>query len=99
MVLVSNDTTLTVGETAILACVSYSSGDEEITWSLNGQTVINSSLHTIYEEEVTQGGKVFKQSFLQLCGLTVSDAGGYTCLVREGQSTDNATITLNVSGE
>ena len=99
MVALSNDTSLVEGETVLLACVGSSRIDVDISWSLNGQTVQNSSLVTIYEEEVVQGSRTFKQSFLQLCSLELSDAGDYTCEVTNGQTTDNATLTLDVLGK
>ena len=92
----SNNTSLVEGETALLVCVGYSRIDVEISWSLNGQTVQNSSLVTIYEEEVVRGSRTFTKSFLQLCSMELSDAGDYTCEVTNGQTTDNATIALDV---
>ena len=96
VVAISNSSSLVEGETALLVCVGYSRIDVEISWSLNGQTLQNSSLVTIYEEEVVRSSRTFKQSFLQLCSLELSDAGDYTCEVTNGQTTDNATITLDV---
>lgn len=94
MVAISNDTSLEEGETALLACVGTGT---EISWSINGQTVVNTSRVTIYEEEVVQGSRTFKQSFLQLCTLEISDTGIYTCEVTNGQITANATVTLDVA--
>ena len=79
--MISNNTSLVEGETALLACVGYSVSGVDISWSFNGQTVQNNSLVTIFEEEVQRGSKIFKKSFLQLCGVVLSDAGGYTCVV------------------
>ena len=98
VVVISNDTTLSEGETALLACVGFGQPDVDITWRFNGETITNTSLITTYEEEVTQGGRVFKQSFLQLCSLALSDAGGYTCVVSNGLTTANATTQLSVTG-
>ena len=80
----------------MLVCVGYSRIDVDISWSLNGQTVQNSTLVTINEVEVVRDSRTFKQSFLQLCNLALSDAGDYTCEVTNGQTTDNATIALDV---
>ena len=99
VVAISNSTSLVEGETALLVCVGYSRIDVDISWSLNGQTVQNSSLVTIYEEEIVQGSRTFTKSFLQLCSLELSDAGEYTCEVTNGQTTDNATLIIDVLGK
>ncbi len=98
LVIISNDTSLLVGDTALLVCVGYGIPDLDIIWSANGEVVQNSSIVTIYEEEVLQGGKLFKQSFLQLCSLATSHSGVYTCSVNNGPSVINATTQLSVSG-
>ena len=97
LVVISNDTSLTVGDTALLTCVGYGQPDVQITWSRNGESIMNASLVSIYEEEVTQGGRLFKQSFLELCSLQISDAGNYVCTVSNGQATVNSTTQLFVS--
>ena len=99
MTVISNDTSLSEGDTALLACVGYAQSGVEITWSLGGETVMNDSLVTIYEEDIVEGGRVYKQSFLQLCSLQVSDAGDYTCFVRNSGNSANATTRLSVSGQ
>ena len=99
MVVISDDTSLIVGDTAFLVCVGYGQPYVEISWTLNGEVVTNDSLVTIYEEEVSQGGRLFKQSFLELCSLEVSDSGVYTCTVSNNETAVNATTQLSVSGE
>ena len=98
LVLISNDTSLTVGETALLTCVGYGQPNVEITWSRNGE-IMNGSEVAIYEEEVIQGGRRFKQSFLELCNLQGPDAGNYVCTVSNGQATVSATTQLFVSSK
>ena len=94
VVVISNDTALRRGETVLLACVGFGEPDVEISWSLNGAPVVNIS---IYEEDVVQGERIFKQSFLRICGLVEADAGGYTCIVSDGFTTANATTQLTVT--
>ena len=95
--MISNDTTLRTGDTALLACVGFGEPEVEISWSFNGAPVVNTSLITIYEEDIVQGERIFKQSFLQICSLAEADAGGYTCIASDGFTTDNATTQLTVT--
>ncbi len=97
--MISNDTSLLVGDAALLACVGFGEPNVEITWKRDGAAIMNSSLVTITEEEVTQGGRVYKQSFLELCSLMVSDSGVYTCSVSNGETMVNATTQLTVEGK
>ena len=94
---ISNDTALRTGDTALLACVGFGEPEVEISWSFNGAPVVNTSLITIYEEDFVQGERIFKQSLLQICSLAESDAGGYTCIVGDGFTSDNATTQLTVT--
>jgi len=87
------------GETALLACVGYGQADVEITWIYDGVAVMNSTLITIFEEDIVQGGRQFKQSFLQLCSVEVSNSGGYTCVISDGETTANSTVELTVTGK
>ena len=83
----------------MLICVGYGQPNVDITWSRDGQIISNSSLVSIYEEDLAQGGRVFKQSFLQLCSLQMSDSGVYTCSVSNGMSSVNSTVDLSVVGK
>lgn len=96
IVAISSDLTLNTGESALLACIGIGELDVEISWSFDGAPVVNTSLVTIYEEDFVKGGRVFKQSFLQLCSLTLSDAGGYTCITSNSHVITNATTQLTV---
>jgi hypothetical protein len=97
VVIISNDTSLGSGETASLACVGFGEPDVEIIWSFNGAPMFNTSLITIHEKDSVQGERFFRQSFLQICRLTESDAGEYTCIINDGFFTTNATTKLTVT--
>ena len=97
--MISNDTTLRTGETALLACVGFGEPDVEISWSFNGAPVVNTSLITIYEEDFVQGERIFKHSLLQICSLVAADAGGYTCIASDGFTTDNTTTQLTLTSK
>ena len=98
MAAISNDTSLNVGETAVLICVGYGQPSVGITWTKYGQIISNSSLVSVYEEDLAQGGRVFKQSFLQLCSLQMENSGSYVCSVSNGLSTVNSSLELSVLG-
>ena len=82
----------------MLICVGYGLPNVDITWSRDGQIISNSSLVSIYEEDLAQGGRVFRQSFLQLCSLQMADSGNYTCAVSNGISSLTSTVDLSVLG-
>ena len=98
MAAISNDTFLNVGGTAVLICVGYGQPSVAITWTKDGQIISNSSLVSVYEEDLAQGGRVFKQSFLQLCSLQMENSGSYVCSVSNGLSTVNSSLELSVVG-
>ena len=99
LAVISEDTSVGVGETTLLVCVSFGQPDVDITWSRDGQVISNSSLVSIYEEDLALGDRQFKQSFLQLCGLEGSDSGTYTCTVSSGLSSANSSTELAVVSE
>ncbi len=99
LVIISNDTSLLVGDTALLVCVGYGIPDLDIIWSANGEVVQNSSIVTIYEEEVIRGGILFIQSYLRLCSLAISNSNIYICSVTNGARIFNATAQLFVTGK
>ena len=54
---------------------------------------------SVYEEDLAQGGRVFKQSFLQLCSLQMENSGSYFCSVSNGLSSVNSSVELSVIGK
>ena len=67
-----------------------------ISWIFNGALVANTSRVTIHEEAIAEGQGTFKQSFLQLSNLALSDAGSYTCVISNGLRAANSTVQLLV---
>ena len=99
LVIISNHTSLPEGETALLACVGYGVPSVDVTWMLNGQAVLNSSLVSITEEDLVRGERTFRQSFLQICSVGMANAGVYTCVVSNGETSVNSTTQLTVTGK
>ena len=95
--MISKDLSLNTGETALLSCVGFGEPHVEISWSFNGAHIANTSLTPIFEENIVQGTKLYKQSFLQLCSVAMSNAGDYTCVTSSGHTTSNATTRLTVT--
>ena len=94
IVAISTETSADVGGTALLTCLGFAESGVEISWSFNEAPLVNTSLVAIYERDVVKGGRLLKQSFLQLCGLTVTNGGVYTCLTRSGLTVVSATTLL-----
>ena len=92
--LISNDTTVNLGETAVLTCLGFGEPEVNIFWSYMGRTLRNTSLLTIVEE-ISQLD--FKTSYLQLCDLIRSESGEYMCTVTNTHFLVNATTQLSVA--
>ena len=97
--MISNDTSLPIGDTAMFTCIGQGLPDVQIIWSRDGENIVNDSLVAIYDEDVTQGGTRFSLSILELCSVQSSDTGIYVCNVISGQAIANATTQLIVTGK
>ena len=68
------------GRTIILTCVGLGSPDNpNITWSRDGNLVEAGETVRIYSEVLTEGGVEFVMSNLEICSISESQAGLYTC--------------------
>ena len=97
--MLSRDVYLNVGETAVLTCIHFGGPDGNIGWRFNGAPLTNTSLITVFNEEIVQGTGHYKQSFLQLCSIAMSSAGSYTCVVNNRLGTNTATTQLVVTSK
>ena len=97
LVLISSDTTLEAGQTGLLGCVGFGEPYVSVTWWYNGMQVLNGSSVTVSEVPTIAGATMFMQSFVQLCSVSNSDAGTYTCAVSNGVRTLNASTQLTVT--
>ena len=103
IVIAPPDTVVMAGSTVILTCVAFGYPlPNSITWSRsNGQDppyVIENSTDyvNIYSQEVEQGGAVFLQSILELCGVTEEYSGNYSCYAVSSAGNDSASFQLIV---
>ena len=86
-------------ESIVLFCMGYSSeADVTITWNFDGQPITNSPLVSI-SELVTTGVVPLRQSFLQLCSVSIAQSGAYTCIVDNGMVSLQNTTFLNITGK
>lgn len=99
LVVLSDDTVLYEGETTLLSCVAFGEPSLSITWTFNNQSVVNTSLISVFEEQFFQAGRVFTHSFLQICSDNVADTGRYTCSITNGLVSLNASLELMFGGE
>ena len=97
MLILTDHSSVAEGETALLACAGQGSPSVEISWWHSGQTIRNSTVISIIEEDVPQGERLLKQSFLQICSVEMADAGEYTCIVSNGQIASNSSTQLTVT--
>ena len=76
------NTTVDYGITIEAVCVAYGNPVPDVAWSKRGDSCSNissSSSTKIYNEVVTYNGISFRKSVLQLCDVTQSDGGWYSC--------------------
>ena len=94
---ISGDTTVRADESTILSCVGFGHPDIDVTWYRNGAPVSNTTLVRTYSEGYMSQGLSFNITFLQLCSVTMADAGTYLCVVDDGTVTTNRTSQLVVT--
>ena len=96
--MLSSNTNIDAGQSALLVCVGYGEPGLAISWYFGGAPLMTTSLATIYELDYIKGGKVYKQSILELCSPTMLANGDYTCVVDNTQISINASTNLTVTG-
>lgn len=98
LVAISDSTTLSQGETALLVCLAYGEPFADITWSHNGEVVVNSSLIFTSDVDFMEGGLLLRQSSLQICNAKIRTSGDYTCFVNNGLDSVNASTQVIIAG-
>ena len=97
--MISDDLALSPGDTTVLVCMTVGeAASATITWTKDGQTLSNSPLLTISQENFALAGKMFRQSTLQICSASDSDAGNYTCVASSGDTSVTATTQILLPG-
>ena len=102
IVIKPSDTDTQYGSTVLLTCTAFSDDDDypDISWFRNSEPVTNSSeVATVYTEPITAGGSNFTLSTLELCPVTLSDEGTYSCVATDSVGADSANFSFTVFTE
>lgn len=95
---ITNDTVLEEGQTALLSCVAYGPTDLQFNWTFDGELEYNSSLVATYRMDTFVLGTRFQQFFLQVCSVEPEHSGTYTCMVGNGNVSLSSSLELTVLG-
>ena len=95
--MISDDIFVNEDATVSLICLGDGFPGVRITWSRDEQTLSNSSLVSISEEEVVQEGRILRQSTLQISDIREADGGVYICNVSNSETSANSSTKLTVS--
>ncbi len=94
--MISNETSVYEGNSTELVCRVFYQSDVNIviTWLRAGVPVQNLSENVIIEQDMIQGSRQFRTSFLQICSVLKSAV--YTCSVSNGTGTEEGSVVLNI---
>ena len=96
VVIIADDPVVNVSSTVLLTCVGYGVPVPSLTWSKMGTLVVNDSMITIIEEQVTESRIPFAKSVLEICGSEIQHSGRYTCTAQNELMNDSAMFELTV---
>ena len=71
----------------------------EFVFTHNGDVLTNDSFTTITSIEIVSGSDTFVIGTLQICSMTIEDAGEYECRISNEIGTDSASFIVNVITE
>ena len=91
-----NDTSVYVGDTVALSCVSHGLPFPSISWTRQGEPLRQPV--AVNQTQISGGHVTFLQSTLLLCSLTLSDTGLYTCSASNNHSSAQQTFSITVKG-
>ncbi len=85
-------------DTLLVVCVAVGYPELSIYWSLDGDPIENGSRVIIYDND-TLAGQHYLQSFLEVCSVSVMDAGLYECTATNGLVNSSSNFTVTVGGK
>ena len=91
-----NDTSVYVGDTVALSCMSHGLPFPSIYWTREGEPLRQPV--AVNQTQISGGHVTFLQSTLLLCSLTLSDTGLYTCSASNNHSSAQQTFSITVKG-
>ena len=90
------DYTIDEGSTMMAVCVGTGFPLPSISWTVDGFTLENNSRINIIEEVIEEGGTTFVQSILEVCSVSLLDAGLYQCTIANRIVNDSSDFNLTV---
>ena len=102
IIIAPSDISVFEDSSVLFTCVTLGDDNDfpDITWFRNSEPVTNSSeVATVYTEPITVGGINFTRSTLELCPVTLSDEGTYSCVATDSIGTDSANFSFTVFTE
>ena len=90
-----NITTVDHGESVLFHCTATGIPLPNVTWAVNGTTLINNSQVTIYSENIMEGGIRFIKSTLEICDVEYSDSL-YSCDAQNTAGNDSVNFQLSI---
>lgn len=94
IVIQPGNTSVNLGSTLLLTCVSYGLPIPALTWSRGDAELTNDSRTTIYDQLVTENGVTFIVSMFQLCSVEATDNGEYSCIAQNLAGIDSSVFQL-----
>jgi len=76
-------------------CTATGTPLPNVTWAVNGTTLINDSQITIYSENIMEGGIRFIISTLEICDVEYSDSL-YSCDAQNTAGNDSVNFQLSI---
>jgi hypothetical protein len=67
-----------------------------IQWYKDGTEITNGSLTSIYNEQFEGSGLLFTSSILEVCSVSPSDAGSYSCVASNLAGNDSVDFEVQI---
>ena len=98
MVIISNSSVVSVGDSVLLVCMGFGQPSINFSWSREGEEIIKDSSHMLAEEDIELGGRLYRLSLLKICSIQTCHSGDYNCSISNGISVVTASVEVMVEG-
>ena len=101
VVLLTEDTLVSAGNTILLTCIGYGDPLPSLSWERVGNDAVqNDRRTTIFESMAVRNGDMFARSILQICQVTDGeDTGMFSCTSGNVLFNHTVTVQLTVHGK